>query len=256
MEFNIKYVPQKAVKGQALADFLTAHPLPIESPLSSDLPDEEVFCVVAAYDWNMYFDGAFQLEQCGASVVYLTPQDGVIPLSFCLAKAVSHNEDEYQAFIIWLEVTLDLKLERLAIFNDFELIIHLKGIYDVRKDSLKPYHDTAKTLMVNLDEFSLGHIPRKLNSQADALAKLGATIQNSSKEPMPIWVAEWTHIELVKELDGDDERILFPKFPPYPFGALLTAKDAFEAERKAQQVLGDKSEKQEGEIFDPICTEI
>lgn len=41
-EFEIIYFPQKAVKGQALADFLAAHPVPADSPLSEDFPDEEV----------------------------------------------------------------------------------------------------------------------------------------------------------------------------------------------------------------------
>jgi len=42
-EFDIKFVPQKAVKGQALADFLAAHPIPDNMELPDDLPDEEVF---------------------------------------------------------------------------------------------------------------------------------------------------------------------------------------------------------------------
>jgi hypothetical protein len=33
MEYDITYVPQNAIKGQALADFLAAHPLPDDSPL-------------------------------------------------------------------------------------------------------------------------------------------------------------------------------------------------------------------------------
>ena len=45
MEYDITYVPQKAVKGQALADFLAAHPLPDDSLLIVELPDEEVFTV-------------------------------------------------------------------------------------------------------------------------------------------------------------------------------------------------------------------
>lgn len=40
----IVYVPKKAVKGQALADFfLAAHPLPPDSNLNDYLPDEPVF---------------------------------------------------------------------------------------------------------------------------------------------------------------------------------------------------------------------
>jgi hypothetical protein len=45
MEFDITYVPQKAIKGQALADFLVAHPIADNSPLVVDLPDEDVFTV-------------------------------------------------------------------------------------------------------------------------------------------------------------------------------------------------------------------
>ena len=42
-EFEIKYVPQQAIKGQALADFLAAHPVPDNHELPEDLPDENVF---------------------------------------------------------------------------------------------------------------------------------------------------------------------------------------------------------------------
>ena len=34
------FVPQKAVNGQALADFLAAHPDPESSKLREDIPDE------------------------------------------------------------------------------------------------------------------------------------------------------------------------------------------------------------------------
>jgi hypothetical protein len=40
-EFDITFVPQKSVKGQALADFLAAHPVPDDSPLITDLLDEK-----------------------------------------------------------------------------------------------------------------------------------------------------------------------------------------------------------------------
>ena len=34
------FIPQKAVKGQALADFLAAHPVPKSSKLHEDISDE------------------------------------------------------------------------------------------------------------------------------------------------------------------------------------------------------------------------
>jgi len=37
---DMLFVPQKAIKGQALADFLAVHPVPERSKLHEDIPDE------------------------------------------------------------------------------------------------------------------------------------------------------------------------------------------------------------------------
>jgi len=42
-QYDLVYVPQKAVKGQALADFLVDYSIPDEWELNDDLPCEEVF---------------------------------------------------------------------------------------------------------------------------------------------------------------------------------------------------------------------
>ena len=39
-QYDMLFVPQKAVKGQALADFLAAHPVLESSKLHEDIPDE------------------------------------------------------------------------------------------------------------------------------------------------------------------------------------------------------------------------
>ena len=38
-EFEIMYVSQKVIKGQALANFLADHPIPADWELSDDFPD-------------------------------------------------------------------------------------------------------------------------------------------------------------------------------------------------------------------------
>ena len=40
--FDIEFVPQKAVKGQVIANFLAAHPCPDNEELPDDLLDDEV----------------------------------------------------------------------------------------------------------------------------------------------------------------------------------------------------------------------
>ena len=45
MEFDITYISQKAIKGQTLADFLVAHSFSNDSPLRSELLDDEPLVV-------------------------------------------------------------------------------------------------------------------------------------------------------------------------------------------------------------------
>ncbi|KAL0295641.1 UNVERIFIED_CONTAM: hypothetical protein Scaly_3095300 [Sesamum calycinum] len=74
-QFEITYVPQKAVKGQVLADFLADHPMPAEWELSDDLPDEDVLVIEVTPPWKMYFDGASHKEGAGAGVVFVTSEE-------------------------------------------------------------------------------------------------------------------------------------------------------------------------------------
>jgi len=55
--FDIQFMPQKAVKGQVVADFLAAHPCPDNEELPNDLPDNGVMLVETKL-WQLYFDGA------------------------------------------------------------------------------------------------------------------------------------------------------------------------------------------------------
>ena len=51
VEFNLVYVPQKAVKGQALADFLTDHPC-------TNVTDFNESLVLEVTPWKLFFDGS------------------------------------------------------------------------------------------------------------------------------------------------------------------------------------------------------
>jgi hypothetical protein len=57
-EFEIVYVSQKAIKGQALADFLPDHLIPDEWKFFEDLLDEDVLFIEMLEPWKIFFDGA------------------------------------------------------------------------------------------------------------------------------------------------------------------------------------------------------
>jgi hypothetical protein len=133
MEFDITFVPHKAVKGQALAEFLVAHPVPDDSPLITNLPDEEVFFTKLEAPWELYFNGASRTDadpdgtpkrRAGAGLVFKTPQGGVMYHSFSLLKEeCSNNEAEYEALIFGLFLALSMEVRSLRVHRDSQLIV-------------------------------------------------------------------------------------------------------------------------------------
>jgi len=83
--FDIKFVPQKAVKGQAIADFLTTHLCSDKEELPNDLPDDRVM-LVKTKSWQLYFDGAARSKGAGVRIVFITATRGLIPYSFSLIE--------------------------------------------------------------------------------------------------------------------------------------------------------------------------
>ncbi|XP_070020638.1 uncharacterized protein [Nicotiana sylvestris] len=62
-QFKIVYIPQKAIKGQALADFLANHHILDDWKLDDELPDEDKMVIEVQPPWKMYFDGAAHAEE-------------------------------------------------------------------------------------------------------------------------------------------------------------------------------------------------
>ncbi|KAI5338991.1 hypothetical protein L3X38_018263 [Prunus dulcis] len=159
-EFEIKYVSQKAIKGQALANFLAAHPVPDNMELPNDLSNEEVFSTEIS-PWQLYFDGAAGKKVAGAGLVFITPSGGLIPYSFSLMTLYSNNIAEYEALIIGLEIALETNINCLLAFGDSQLIVkQLNGQYAVKNENLVPYNDKAKCLMAQFQDIQIAHIPR------------------------------------------------------------------------------------------------
>ena len=96
-EFDITYMPQKAVKRQALTDFLTNHPILDDWEFSKDLPDEDVLFIEIPRPWTLFFDGVASRDGAGADVVFVTSKGEVLPFVFTWTENCSNNVEEYQA---------------------------------------------------------------------------------------------------------------------------------------------------------------
>ena len=84
VEFHLLYVPQKVVKGQALADFLADHPC-------DDMPELEEAQYVALVPWKFYFDGSQAEKGAGVGIVFESPQRVKTQLAFKVKKVCSNK---------------------------------------------------------------------------------------------------------------------------------------------------------------------
>ncbi|KAG9450353.1 hypothetical protein H6P81_010318 [Aristolochia fimbriata] len=182
---------KNAIKGQGLANFLADHPIPAEWKVSENLPDEEVFYIEVLPPWRMYFDGAARKNGAGAGVLFMSPNDDLMPYSFILSHCCTNNEAEYQAIILGLGMAVEMGLCQLEIFGDSALVIkQLIGEFEVRKDELVPYQKEAQRLLEKIPSVTLGHVPRASNTQADALAGIAASLAQFDARPERIPICE------------------------------------------------------------------
>ena len=169
-EFDITFTPQKAVKGQALADFLAAHPIPDDSPLACEFPDEEILHVEEQRSvWKMYFDGASSIRpairpnppkiRAGAGLVFVSPEGGIIRHSFALTEPCTNNEAEYEALIAGLEVALEMGIQNLEVFGDSQLVIsQVKGEFQTLKLELWEYRKKVMELVARIPQVCFNKI--------------------------------------------------------------------------------------------------
>jgi len=147
-QYDLVYYPQRAVKGQALADFLADHPILDNWELNDDLPGEDVFFVDILPPWEMHFDGAARHDGAGAGVVFVSPDKQILLYSFVLTQLRSNNVAEYQALNLGLQMAIEMGIKDLNIYGDSQLVINqLLEKYKVKKEDLVPYHKHALRLL-------------------------------------------------------------------------------------------------------------
>nr|XP_023915767.1 uncharacterized protein LOC112027322 [Quercus suber] len=209
-QYDIAYVPQKVVKGQALADFLVDHPGPSDWEFSDDFPDEDVFYIEVIPPWMMFFDGTARREGAGAGVVFVSPQRQILLYSFSLSELCSNNVAEYQTLIIGLQMAIEMSISQLEIFGDSKLVINqILEQYDVKKEDLIPYCQYAKKLLTNFEVITLEHIPRKENKQADALANLATALALSQEETTKVAISQrWVVPLMIEEEEEEKANII------------------------------------------------
>jgi ribonuclease HI len=118
-------------------------------------------------------------DENGATVASLSQKLGIR----------TNNFAEYSALIAALQYALANGYDGLRAYADSELMVRqINGVYKVKSPDLQPLFREAKALISKLKSFSIHHVPREQNREADRLANLamdGGQTKESAREVPP-----------------------------------------------------------------------
>jgi probable phosphoglycerate mutase len=99
----------------------------------------------------------------------------------------TNNVAEYRALLAALEYALGHHYLRLRVRTDSELLaLQVRGVYRVKSPGLKPLHQQARQLIGRLESFSIEHVPREQNREADRLANRALDAAAAGKRRAPL----------------------------------------------------------------------
>ncbi|XP_028073328.1 uncharacterized protein LOC114275489 [Camellia sinensis] len=169
-EFEITCVAPKAIKSQALADFLAQFPSGNYEPVNEELRGE-VHAAMASEEsfWTLSFDGAAAGGKGGTEIVLTSKSGEKLYLSYKLDFHCSNNEAEYEALILGL-IAAEKHMKQVS------------GQFILKELALATYRTTVQRLLDKFQKVEIEHLPHSDNKFSDALATLGARVDILEKE--------------------------------------------------------------------------
>ncbi|XP_075675087.1 uncharacterized protein LOC142644335 [Castanea sativa] len=186
--YDVKYMPQTAIKGQVLADFVAEF-------TESDTKQEDAMMTVMTIGlgyvplWEVYTDGASNRKGTGIGVVLITPEKLVMEKSLRLGFIATNNETEYEALLAGSQMVRHLGGEIVDLYCDSRLVFEqVNGEFEARDERIKKYLERVKGVLSLFKSFQVRQIPRGQNAHADSLAMLATSL--GSKLPRTVMVED------------------------------------------------------------------
>jgi ribonuclease HI len=167
--YHITFEPRTAIKSQVLSDFIVDWTGPTRQ---QDGPTEKV--------WTIHCDGAWCHAGADTAVIITSPT-GIkhryaARLSFALeSDRCTNNVAEYEAVILGLRKLRALGVTTCIIKTDSKVVVgQVEKEYSAKDPALMQYLTTVRSLESQFKGFTLQHVDRARNEEADALAKAAA----------------------------------------------------------------------------------
>ncbi|GJS87316.1 reverse transcriptase domain-containing protein [Tanacetum coccineum] len=170
--YNITYIPQNAVKGQVLTDFLN--------------------------------------EGVGAGLVLIDPTGIEYTYAIRLNFTSTNNEAEYEALLTGLWIAGKMKVQALKVKVDSKLVAcQFNGEFVASSDGMAKYLAKKKELSTLFKKFSIENMPQNQNQKADVLSKLASVAFNHLTKEILVEVLNAKSVEAremnaIVEEEGDN----------------------------------------------------
>jgi ribonuclease HI len=167
--YHITFEPRTAIKSQVLADFIVDWTGPITQP---DTSAEKV--------WTIHYDGAWCHAGAGAAAVITSPTGVKHRYATCLSFALesdrcTNNVAEYEVVILDIHKLRALGVTTCIIRTDSKVVAgQVEKDYIAKDPTLMQYLAAVRSLERQFKGFTLQHVDRAKNEEADALAKAAA----------------------------------------------------------------------------------
>jgi ribonuclease HI len=170
-EYIIDFERRSVIKSQVLADFAVDWTSPTQN-LNEEIPTP----------WIVQCDGAWCYKGVGISAVVTSPAGVVIRyaarLIFANNEHSTNNTIEYEALLLALRKMKSLGQQTFIIRTDSKVIQeHIEKESDARNPVLMKYLEKVREMERHFKGYSVQHIPRDDNNEADKLAKAAARNQ-------------------------------------------------------------------------------
>jgi hypothetical protein len=103
-EFDLRYESPKAIKGQAIADFIVEH-------------RDDSIGSVEIVPWTLFFDGSVCTHGCGICLVIISPRGACFEFAYTIKPYVTNNQAEYEAVLKGLQLLKEVEADTIEIMG-------------------------------------------------------------------------------------------------------------------------------------------
>ena len=139
-EFDIRYRPKIAIKGQVLVDFVME--------FTSAEPAKDAQATTDLSTWKLSVDGASNAQGSEAGLILTSPKGIDIEYALKFGFHTSNNEAKYEAVIAGLNLANSLEVDQLEVYSDSQLVVRqIEDTYEAKSERMILYLQKVRDLL-------------------------------------------------------------------------------------------------------------